>query len=105
MAPSKPADSTLLALAETLRALDTALLQANDAEPPLTDAEADELAARWTLTIEAIVPIRARTPRGRRAKAVALQLAAGRLSPAPQLFVDLSLSLAHDLALPLRGAR
>ena len=47
--------------------------------------------------------VRARTPRGRRTKAIVLQKLNERVQPKPSLFVDLALSLARDLATPLKA--
>jgi hypothetical protein len=100
---SRPRDTTLLTLAETLSSIDAALT-AGDVKP-IDDAERDELVTRWTRTIEAMTLIRATSPRGRRSKSIALQMCAVRLSPTPMVFAELALSLAHDLAAPLPRAQ
>jgi hypothetical protein len=57
MAASRPRDTTLLALAETLMTIDAALI-AGDVNP-LSDIARDDLATKWTLTAEAMAQIRA----------------------------------------------
>lgn len=104
MAPSKSADVTLLALGEALDAVDVALL-AGDGTVPMSDEVRAELTSKWMYVASSMVSVRARTPKGKRVKAITLQLLHERLSPESSLFVDLSLSLSHDLAVPLRRNR
>lgn len=99
MSPSFSADRTLLALAEALDAVDVALRSGDTV--PMSDEVRSELTAKWVYIAETMVQHRARTPRGKRAKAVVLQWLAEKLQPEPSLFVELSISLARDLAAPL----
>jgi hypothetical protein len=108
MSTSFSADRTLLALAEVLTAVDTAM-RGGDTVPMIDEVVRGELADRWMQVAASIAQTRARTPKGRRVKAITLQQTAEKLSPAPGLFTDLALSLARDLSAPLRrdqdGAR
>jgi hypothetical protein len=100
VAPSISPDRTLLALAEALAAVDVALRSGD--RVPMSDEVRTELTAKWMYIAETMVQHRARTVRGKRAKAITLQLLHEKTQPAPSLFVDLSISLALDLAAPLR---
>jgi hypothetical protein len=100
VAPSISPDRTLLALAEALAAVDVALRSGD--RVPMSDEVRTELTAKWMYIAETMVQHRAHSPRGKRAKAIALQWLAEKLQPAPGVFTDLALSLALDLAAPLR---
>jgi hypothetical protein len=63
-----------------------------------------ELTEKWMYIVSSMIPIRARTPKGRRVKAITLQLIREKLNLEPSLFVDLAISLSLDLAAPLRRA-
>jgi hypothetical protein len=96
-----PRDTTLLALAETLMTIDAALT-AGDVNPLSDRARRSRHQVDVDRRSDGADP--RHQPRGRRAKAIAVQWAAEKLSPPPCLFVDLALSLARDLAAPLTRA-
>jgi hypothetical protein len=103
MTTSKSRDATLSAIVEVLLTIDAALLAA-DANPWTGDDVRGELAAKWMETAAKMVPLRARSPGGKRAKAIVLQMINDRLQVEPSLFVDLSISLCLDHARPLQKA-
>ena len=101
MAASVSADRPMLALAEALDAVDVAM-RAGDTVP-MSDEVRAELTDKWLYIVGSMANVRARTPRGRRTKAIVLQKLNERMQPKPSLFVDLALSLARDLATPLKA--
>jgi hypothetical protein len=99
---SRSRDTPLLSLAEVLAAINLALLAA-DADPLMaTDDVRDELVGKFLDTVRAMTKLRAHSPGGKRAKAIALQLLHERLQPEPGPFVDLAISLCLDHARPLQ---
>ena len=99
MSPSYSADRTLLGLAAALDAVDVA--QRSGDIVPMSDEVRDELTSRWLYIVGEMATYRACTVRGRRVKALALQMINDKLQPEPTPFVLLSFSLARDLAVPL----